>query len=433
MKKVSFLTLGCKVNQYETEAMMELFQKKDYEVVPYGVPSDIFVINTCTVTNLSDRKSRQAISKVKKLNPNSIIAMVGCYVQVKPEEVSSIEGVDVILGTNNKSQIVEACEQAGYNEDLINYVDEIRFDNNFEDLNISNQSDMTRAYMKIQEGCNQYCSYCIIPFARGPVRSRSPKSIKNEALRLSQNGYKEIILTGIHVASYGLDFKSNIKLIDIIEEISKVDGIERIRLSSVEPRLITEDFLKRAKQTGKFCDHFHLSLQNGSDKILKLMNRKYDIDEYREKVKLIRETFPDAGITTDIIVGFPGETEEDFLKTCDFVKEIEFSKVHVFKYSQREGTKASIMPNQVPGNVKKDRSNKLLNICESVRNNHLQKLINNSYEVLFEAKSNNNKFISGYATNYTRVNVQANEKLINKIVKVKYKDVQNGEIFGIIE
>ncbi len=432
MKRVSFLTLGCKVNQYETEAMMELFDKKDYEIVPQGQKSDVFVINTCTVTNLSDRKSRQAISKVKKLNPNAIIAMVGCYVQVKPEEVANIEGVNVILGTNNKSQIVEACEKAMEDEVFVNKVDEIKHDKDFEDLNISNQSEMTRAFMKIQEGCNQFCSYCIIPYARGPVRSRNPKSIISEAIRLVEQGYKEIVLTGIHVASYGVDFKENIRLVDIIEEISKIAGLKRIRLSSVEPRLITEDFLQRVKSTNKFCDHFHLSLQNGSDKILQSMNRKYSTKEYENKVKLIREYFPLAGITTDIIVGFPGEINEDFNQTIEFVKKIGFSKVHIFKYSPREGTVAAKMKNQVSGVIKKERSNKLFEICEEAAKTIMERQLGKTFEVLFESKSDYPGYVSGYATNYTRVNVTEEEDLINEIKKVQFKNVQNGEVFGII-
>lgn len=432
MKKVSFLTLGCKVNQYETEAMMELFTKNGYKVVPHGEYSDIFVINTCTVTNQSDRKSRQAIGKVKKLNKDAIIAMVGCYVQIKPEEVSKIEGVDVVLGTNNKLQIVDACEKAIKEKKLINIVDEIKNDKNFEELEIYNQSEMTRAYIKIQEGCNQYCSYCIIPYARGPVRSRNPESISKEAKRLAERGYKEIILTGIHVASYGIDFEKDISLIDVIENISKISGIERIRLSSVEPRLITEDFLTRTKKTEKFCDHFHLSLQNGSDKILKLMNRKYTTKEYTEKVRLIREYYPHAGITTDIIVGFPGETDEDFELTCEFVKKIGFSRVHIFKYSPREGTKASKMKNQINGDIKKYRSSKLSEVCKKVSDEYLNSLIGKSFKVLFETKSDFEGYMSGYATNYTRVNIVENDKIINKILNIKYDNVQNGEIFGII-
>lgn len=432
MKKVSFLTLGCKVNQYETEAMTELFTSRGYKVVPHGEYSDIFVINTCTVTNQSDRKSRQAIGKVKKLNEDAIIAMVGCYVQIKPEEVSEIDGVDVVLGTNNKSQIVDACERAITEKRVINVVDEIKNNRDFEELEIYNQSEMTRAYIKIQEGCNQYCSYCIIPYARGPVRSRNIKSIITEAQRLSSRGYKEIILTGIHVASYGIDFEEDISLIDVIEDISKVEGIKRIRLSSVEPRLITEEFLSRAKETGKFCDHFHLSLQNGSNKILKLMNRKYTTEEYAEKVKLIRKFFPNAGITTDIIVGFPEETNEDFEMTCNFVRKIGFSKVHIFKYSPREGTRAAKMKNQIAGDVKKYRSTKLSEVCQEVSNKYLNSLIGKTFEVLFESKSDFDGYISGYATNYTRVNILEDDKMINEILSIKYKNVQNGEVFGII-
>ncbi len=289
MKKVSFLTLGCKVNQYETEAMMELFSNKGYEVSNNDEICDIYVINTCTVTNLSDRKSRQFISKAKSKNPQAIIAAVGCYSQVSTEEVLAIDGINVVLGTNNRAKIVEYCEEAMKTNKIINKVENIKTNKDFESLSITKQNHMTRAYIKIQEGCSQFCSYCIIPYARGPIRSRNLDEVYEEALLLSKNNFKEIILTGIHVASYGLDFKNNISLVDVIEKIATINSIKRIRLSSLEPRIITDDFLYRVKNTNKFCDHFHLSLQSGSDKILKLMNRKYETKEYLEKVKLIRK------------------------------------------------------------------------------------------------------------------------------------------------
>lgn len=431
MKKVSFLTLGCKVNQYETEAMMELFKDRDYKISNIEEICDIYIINTCTVTNLSDRKSRQFISKARKINPDAIIAVVGCYSQVSSEEIAKLEGVDVIVGTNNRSKIVEYCEEAKNTGSLVNRVENIKTNKVFEKLSISNQNHMTRAYIKIQEGCSQFCSFCIIPMARGPIRSRDIEDIYDEAVSLANNGYKEIILTGIHVASYGLDFKTGISLIDVIEKISSIDLVKRIRLSSLEPRIIDEDFLSRAKSTNKFCDHFHLSLQSGSDRILKLMNRKYDSKIYKEKVDLIRETFPDAGITTDIIVGFPGETEDDFKDTLKFVEDIGFSKVHVFKYSQRAGTKAAEMENQIDGNIKKDRSDALINKSNNLTMKILESFIGKELEVLFEDK-NQGEILNGYSRNYLRVNIPFNPNYINTIQKVSIRSIQNNELFGII-
>ncbi len=432
MRRVSFLTLGCKVNHYETEAMTELFKEKGYEISSIDEICDIYIINTCTVTNLSDRKSRQFISKARKKNPNSIIAAVGCYSQVNPDEVSAIEGINVIVGTNNRSKIVEYCERAKNEDIVLNTVESIKSNKIFEKLSIKNQEGMTRAYIKIQEGCSQFCTYCIIPFARGPIRSRNIDEIYEEALELSENGYKEIILTGIHVASYGLDFKSRIALIDVIEKIATIPNIERIRLSSLEPRIVNDNFLDRALSTGKFCDHFHLSLQSGSDKILKLMNRRYDSKEFLEKVSLIRNYFPNAGITTDIIVGFPYEEDDDFNDTKNFVDDVKFSKIHVFKYSPRKGTKAATMQGQVNGNIKKIRSEILISKSKELTKEFLNKFIGKELEVLFEEKSNDG-LIKGYSKNYIRVSADYNEEYINKIKKVEILNVQSEEVFGIIK
>ncbi|MDU1832694.1 MAG: tRNA (N(6)-L-threonylcarbamoyladenosine(37)-C(2))-methylthiotransferase MtaB, partial [Finegoldia magna] len=347
MKKVKFSTLGCKVNQYETEAMAELFVKNGYEITE-DYNCDVFVLNTCTVTNLSDRKSRQQISKIRSENSDAIIAVVGCYSQVSPDEIESIEGVNVILGTKYRKEIVELCELAKSSNKIINKVENIGKNREFEELTINTEHSMTRAYIKIQEGCSQFCSYCIIPYARGPIRSRNIRDIVLEAKRLADNGFKEIVLTGIHVASYGKDFDTDdIGLIDVIEDIGNIDKIKRIRLSSLEPRIVDKQFLDRLSKVQQFCDHFHLSLQSGSDKILKSMNRKYDTDLYEKTINLIRQYYPNAAITTDIIVGFPGETDEDFEKTLKFVDKIQFSKIHVFKYSNRKGTVASRMKNQI--------------------------------------------------------------------------------------
>lgn len=429
-KKVKFLTLGCKVNQYETEAMKELFLDRGYGLTDKD-DCDIFVINTCTVTNLSDRKARQYISKVKRNKEDAVIAVVGCYAQVSPEKIEEIDGVNVILGSQNKNKIVDLCEEYLENHKNINKVTEFNRIEDYEEMHIDQEHSMTRAYMKIQDGCNQYCSYCIIPYARGPIRSRKLEDIEREARKLAEQNYKEIILTGIHVASYGKDIKdSRIELSDVIETIAKIDKIKRIRMSSLEPSIISDDFLTRLKNTGKICDHFHLSLQSGSDKILKLMNRKYDSKMYYDKVELIRKYFPNAGITTDIIVGFPQESEEDFLDTIDFVKKISFSKIHVFRYSRREGTKAYSMLGQIDGNTKKERSNRLIEISKAMTDDFLDKNLSYKHDVLFESK-NDDGYMYGYTSNYIRVKKEYEPSLVNKIVNIKLDKRENEELISL--
>ena len=425
----NIITLGCKVNQYESEAVEEIFQARGYEKKPNN--ADIYVINTCTVTNMSDRKSRQMISRARRDNPEAVIAVMGCYSQVKPEEVAAIEGVDVVLGSRNKEEVVDLCENVLQNKKAIDKVLSFSETKTIEELEISNQEAMTRAYMKIQDGCNMYCSYCLIPYARGNIASRDMDSIKKEAKRLAQNGYKEIVLTGIHVASYGKDLRNGTSLIDVIEEVSKTEGIERIRLSSMEPRHITRDFLERMKATEKACDHFHLSLQSGSDEILKAMNRKYDTKIFKEKVDLIREVFPNAGLTTDIIVGFPTETEKNHEETKDFVKEIKFAKTHLFKYSKRDGTKAASMKPEVDGNIKKERLKELEAIEEVNRLNFLKNQIGKTLSVLFESKSDMEGYKSGYSTNYLRVNVK-DDIGDNEIRDVLITEIKNDELIGIL-
>lgn len=429
-KTFNIITLGCKVNQYESEAIEEIFEARGFERKEEN--ADIYVINTCTVTNMSDRKSRQMISRARTDNPDAIIAVMGCYSQVKPEEVAKIEGVDIILGSRNKEEVVELCEDFLQNKEATDKLISVSEEKTYEDLAISNQTGMTRAYMKIQDGCNMYCSYCLIPYARGNVVSRPMDSIIKEASRLADNGFKEIVLTGIHVASYGKDFKDGTSLIDVIENVAKVDGIKRIRLSSMEPRHITKDFLERMKNTGKACDHFHLSLQSGSDDILKAMNRKYDTKTFKEKVDLIREVFPNAGLTTDIIVGFPTETDENHKDTLDFVDRIKFAKTHLFKYSQRDGTKAAKMGGQVNGNIKKDRLKDLEKIEETNRKEFLDKQIGKTLSVLFESKADIDGFKSGYSTNYLRVNVKDPSIEDNEIFDVKITGIENNELIGQI-
>lgn len=427
MKKVKFSTLGCKVNQYETEAMAELFVKNGYEITE-DYNCDVFVLNTCTVTNLSDRKSRQQISKIRSENSDAIIAVVGCYSQVSPDEIENIEGVNVILGTKYRKEIVELCELAQSSNKIINKVESIGKNREFEELTINTEHSMTRAYIKIQEGCSQFCSYCIIPYARGPIRSRNIRDIVLEAKRLADNGFKEIVLTGIHVASYGKDLENDdIGLIDVIEDIGQIDKIKRIRLSSLEPRIVDKQFLDRLSKVEQFCDHFHLSLQSGSDSILQSMNRKYDTDLYEKTINLIREYYPNAAITTDIIVGFPGETDEDFEKTLNFVDKIRFSKIHVFKYSNRKGTVASKMKNQVSGVVKKERSKLLIEKSKYYTDKFLDNMLNQPIKVLFESK-NDDGYIKGYTTNYIRVKREYNPTLSNKIIDVICNRRENEEL-----
>lgn len=427
MKKVKFSTLGCKVNQYETEAMAELFVKNGYEITE-DYNCDVFVLNTCTVTNLSDRKSRQQISKIRSENSDAIIAVVGCYSQVSPDEIENIEGVNVILGTKYRKEIVELCELAKSSNKIINKVENIGKNREFEELTINTEHSMTRAYIKIQEGCSQFCSYCIIPYARGPIRSRNIRDIVLEAKRLADNGFKEIVLTGIHVASYGKDLENDdIGLIDVIEDIGQIDKIKRIRLSSLEPRIVDKQFLDRLCKVEQFCDHFHLSLQSGSDSILQSMNRKYDTNLYEKTINLIRKYYPNAAITTDIIVGFPGETDEDFEKTLDFVDKIQFSKIHVFKYSNRKGTVASKMKNQVSGVVKKERSKLLIEKSKYYTDKFLDNMLNEPIKVLFESK-NDDGYIKGYTTNYIRVKREYNPNLSNKIIDVVCNRRENEEL-----
>ena len=423
----NIITLGCKVNQYESEAVEELFIKKGYEKV--STNADIYVINTCTVTNMSDRKSRQMISRARRDNPDAVIAVMGCYSQVKPEEVAEINGVDIVLGSRNKESVVELCEDILQNKNVRDKIIAPSETKSFEELQISNQTEMTRAYLKIQDGCNMYCSYCLIPYARGNIVSRGIGDIVEETKRLAANGFKEIVLTGIHVSSFGKDFDEDISLIDAIEAVAKVDGIERIRLSSMEPRHISRNFLERMKATGKACDHFHLSLQSGSDDILKAMNRKYDTVIFKQKVNLIREVFPNAGITTDIIVGFPGETEENHKQTMSFVEEIKFSKTHLFKFSPREGTRAAKMGDQINGNIKRERLHDLEKVEEKNRIEFLEKQLDQILSVLIESKSDFKGYSGGYSTNYLKVNVK-DDIPANTIVDVRITAIKDNELIG---
>ena len=431
MKKVAFYTLGCKVNQYETEAMLELFEKEGYETAETEDYADVYVINTCTVTHMSDRKSRQYIRRMKKKNPDAIIAVVGCYSQVSPEEILSIDEVNLVMGTNDRKKIVEEVKKIDASR-KVSTVDDIMKVKAFEEIEINKTNGKTRAFMKIQDGCDRYCSYCIIPYARGRVRSRDLESIVKEVENLASNGYKEVVLTGIHVASYGKDIKdSDIKLLDVIKQINDIEGIERIRLSSVEPILFTDEFVEAVSTMDKVCPHYHLSLQSGCDETLKRMKRRYTTEEYKAIVDRLRAAIPNVSITTDVIVGFPGETNEEFDKTYEFLKDIELTHMHVFKYSPRKGTPAATMENQVNPSTKHATSEKLLQLNEENFNKFGQKMLDKEFNVLFEQKVGDNKY-EGLTENYVKVIVESDNDISEQILKVKIKDVKNEFLEGIL-
>ena len=432
MKKVAFYTLGCKVNQYETEAMLEMFKKDGYVQVDSEEYADVYVINTCTVTHMSDRKSRQYIRRMKKLNPNAIIAVVGCYSQVSPEEILEIEEVNLVMGTNERRQIVEEIKKLDATKKA-STVDDIMKVRAFEEIEINQTNGRTRAFMKIQDGCDRFCTYCIIPYARGgKVRSRDLDSIVNEAKKLADNGYKEVVLTGIHVASYGKDVRDEqMNLLRVIKEVDKIEGIKRIRLSSVEPILFTDEFVSEVSKMDKVCPHYHLSLQSGCDETLKRMNRRYTTAEYKEIVDRLRENIPNVAITTDVIVGFPGETNDEFNKTYEFLRDIELSQMHVFKYSPRKGTPAATMENQVDPQMKQFRSDKLLNLSKENFNKFANRFIGEELEVLFETNIVDNKY-EGLTPNYIRVVVDSDKDIEGQILKVKITDVKNEYVEGVL-
>ena len=417
MKKVAFCTLGCKVNQYETNAMQEQFIKSGYEIVNFEEKADIYIINTCTVTNMSDKKSRQMIRRAKQLNPNGIVAAVGCYAQVSKNTLEQIEEIDLILGNNEKKDIVEYIEKL--KKEKLVHLSDVMHQREFVDFGTTAHMEKTRAVIKVQDGCDRFCSYCIIPYARGRVRSRKIESVIEEVDTLAKNGVKEIVITGIHIASYGKEFKENIGLIDLLEKINSVEGIKRIRLGSLEPTIIDEEFLKRLVKLEKICHHFHLSLQSGCDETLKRMNRRYTTNEFEKVVNLLRNIYNDVILTTDIIVGFPGETEEEFNKTYEFLKNISFYKMHIFKYSRSKCTKADLMENQVVPTIQEERSKKLLELSYKNQNEYNKKYIGQKVEVLFEEEQGN--YIKGHTQNYLIVNVKNEEidKYHNEILTVE--------------
>lgn len=424
-KKIAFITLGCKVNLYDTEAMAELFTEKGYEVVDFEEYADVYLINTCTVTNLGDKKSRQMIRRAKRINPNSVVVATGCYAQVASEEVAKIEGINIVIGTKNRSEIVETVENYVAENGVVNNVSDIMGEKEFEPLQISRLTNRTRAYIKIQEGCNRYCTYCIIPYARGPIRSRKPEEVVEEVKKLAENGFKEVVLTGIHVASYGLDL-GNITLADIIEKVHSVDGIERIRFSSMEPLAIDNEFVARMSKLPKVCDHYHLSLQSGCNRTLKRMNRKYNAEQYAEACERLRNAFPNVAITTDIIVGFPDETEEDFKESLAFAERMKLDKIHTFPYSPKKGTPAAKMKNQISGDIKSQRSKEMIALSDKMNIDFLNNNIGKTVPVLFEDMENG--FWQGHTTNYIKVLAKSDENLNNKIVDVKLDKIHGVEI-----
>ena len=432
MKKVAFHTLGCKVNQYETEAMTEAFERGGYEVVEYEKYADVYIINTCTVTNMGDRKSRQIIRRALELNPEAFIAVVGCYSQIAPDKVMEIPGVKLIIGTNERGKIVELVEYAKSKEEKVNMVTDIMEVKSFEEMSVKNYKGRTRAFLKIQEGCDQYCTYCIIPYARGHIRSRKLESIISEVKELAANGFREVVLTGIHVASYGKDL-GELGLIDVIEAVSAVDGIERIRMSSVDPNVMSEEFIGRIKKISKICHHFHLSLQSGCDETLKRMNRKYTTAEYRDVVLKLRVNFADVALTTDLIVGFPGETEEEFQKTVDFIKEIDFSGIHVFKYSPREGTPAAKYKNQVNPQVKEARSKIITEAAFESERRFKERFLGKELDVLYEQKfGKDTSLFEGLTDNYIRVVARSIKDIKGEILKTQLESLKDEYCTGTL-
>ena len=422
MKKVSFYTLGCKVNQYETNAMAQKFKESGYEIVDMNDDiSDICIVNTCTVTNMSDRKSRHSLRRVKEKNPSAIIAAVGCYAQVAKNDLENMPEIDIVLGNEEKANIVQYVEKFIENEKKLIEIEDIATKKEFEDMGQITYTEKTRAFIKVQDGCNQFCSYCIIPYARGRVRSRNAESIIKEITQIAQNGIKEVVITGIHVASYGRDFGNENGLIELLEKINEIEGIKRIRLGSLEPKIITEEFMQRLSKLEKICHHFHLSLQSECDATLKRMNRKYTTSEVKEIIERLRRYYDDVMLTTDIIVGFPGETEEEFETTYQFLKQAKLYKMHVFQYSPRKGTRAAVMPNQIDGNIKEARSKKLIELSNENQKMYNQQLVGKEAEVLFEDKEVEDgiTYFRGHTQNYVLVKYKTDENLENTLKLIK--------------
>ena len=430
MKKAALHNLGCKVNAYETEAMQHLLEEAGYEIVPFTQKADVYVVNTCSVTNMADRKSRQMLHKAKKNNPDSIVVATGCYVQTSEKEVLNDLSVDIVIGNDRKHDLVRLLEE--YSLDSVNdTVDDINDGkHNFEELFIDQTKEHTRAFIKVQDGCNQFCSYCIIPYARGRVRSRRFENVIAEVERLAANGFKEVVLTGIHLSSYGVDFEEAVGLLELIQAVNAVKGIERIRLGSLEPKIVTEHFASELSKLDKICPHFHLSLQSGCDATLKRMNRKYTTKEYERGCELLRKYFVHPAITTDVIVGFPGETEEEFEQTEAYLEHIHFYEMHIFKYSKRKGTRAAVMPDQIDEQIKAARSEKLIALGHDMSKEFRKFYIGKNEEVLFEEKAviGDKEYFVGYTKEYVKVAKKTDENLENQIVSGRISGMLTDEI-----
>lgn len=430
MKKAALHNLGCKVNAYETEAMQHLLEEAGYEIVPFTQKADVYVINTCSVTNMADRKSRQMLHKAKKNNPDSIVVAAGCYVQTSEKEVLNDLSVDIVIGNDRKHDLVRLLEE--YSLDSVNdTVDDINDGkHDFEELFIDQTKEHTRAFIKVQDGCNQFCSYCIIPYARGRVRSRRFENVIAEVERLAANGFKEVVLTGIHLSSYGVDFEEATGLLELIQAVNAVKGIERIRLGSLEPKIVTEHFASELSKLDKICPHFHLSLQSGCDATLKRMNRKYTTKEYERGCELLRKYFVHPAITTDVIVGFPGETEEEFEQTKAYLEHIHFYEMHIFKYSKRKGTRAAVMQDQIDEQIKAARSEKLIALGHDMSKEFRKFYIGKNEEVLFEEKAviGDKEYFVGYTKEYVKVAKKTDENLENQIVSGRISGMLTDEI-----
>lgn len=434
MKKAALHNLGCKVNAYETEAMQHLLEEAGYEIVPFTQKADVYVINTCSVTNMADRKSRQMLHKAKKNNPDSIVVAAGCYVQTSEKEVLNDLSVDIVIGNDRKHDLVRLLEE--YSLDSVNdTVDDINDGkHDFEELFIDQTKEHTRAFIKVQDGCNQFCSYCIIPYARGRVRSRRFENVIAEVERLAANGFKEVVLTGIHLSSYGVDFEEATGLLELIQAVNAVKGIERIRLGSLEPKIVTEHFASELSKLDKICPHFHLSLQSGCDATLKRMNRKYTTKEYERGCELLRKYFVHPAITTDVIVGFPGETEEEFEQTKAYLEHIHFYEMHIFKYSKRKGTRAAVMPDQIDEQIKAVRSEKLIALGHDMSKEFRKFYIGKNEEVLFEEKAviGDKEYFVGYTKEYVKVAKKTDENLENQIVSGRISGMLTDEILLLL-
>lgn len=437
MKKAALHNLGCKVNAYETEAMQEMLENAGYEIVPFKEGADIYIINTCTVTNIADRKSRQMLHRARKMNPDAIVVAAGCYVQAQDGKEAD-PCIDIVLGNNHKKDLIEILEKydlkrtAGAVEKrqdekmtcTVAEIEDINKTREYESLHLTKPGDHTRAYIKVQDGCNQFCTYCIIPYARGRVRSREQEDVVNEVKSLAANGYKEIVLTGIHLSSYGIDHDGERHLLDLIRAVHEVDGIERIRLGSLEPGIITEEFADAISGLPKICPHFHLSLQSGCDATLKRMNRRYTSAEYYEKCRILRKFFDNPALTTDVIVGFPGETEEEFQESLAFVDKVDFYETHIFKYSKREGTKAARMEDQIDEQVKAQRSAAMIELGLKKKEAYERSFIGKTVEVLVEEDEvyEGKTVQAGHTKEYIKIALESEENLKNTIVKVQIEN-----------